>query len=243
MGARAPPDQQTKLINAAAAAEIPFILPNEFNPDTGNDAYVNDVATFAAKKQYRDQIEKLGASSWISIVCSFWYEYSLSGGQFGIDVEKRTARFYDEGKTRINTSTWPQVGRAVARLLSLPISAGGGEACLNDFKNRFVYVSSFKLSQHDMLESVQRVTGTGPEDWKVSYVPVKEAYAAGYERMKKGDWSAMKDVGYGRTFFPDGSGNYEDSKGLQNDVLGLPEEDLDAFTKIAIEHFEAGLKH
>ncbi|KAK3060912.1 hypothetical protein LTS18_007439, partial [Coniosporium uncinatum] len=144
----------------------------------------------------------------------------------------------------INISTWPQVGRAVASLLSLPVSAsGGGGACLNDFRNGFVYISSFKLSQHEMLESVQRVTGTRPEDWKVSYVPVKEAYAAGNERMRKGDWSAMKDVGYGRTFFPDGSGNYEDSKGLHNDVLGLPKEDLDEFTKIAIEHSGKGLKH
>jgi hypothetical protein len=40
---------------------------------------------------------------------------------------------------------------------------------------------------------------------------------------------------YTRVFFPDDSGNYEKRRGLSNESLGLPEEDLDQATKAAIE--------
>jgi hypothetical protein len=40
---------------------------------------------------------------------------------------------------------------------------------------------------------------------------------------------------YTRVFYPDGAGNFEDSKGTQNVLLGLPEEDIDEATKIAIQ--------
>ena len=40
---------------------------------------------------------------------------------------------------------------------------------------------------------------------------------------------------YTRVFYPDGGGDFEASRGLQNDVLGLPKEDLDEFTKIAVQ--------
>jgi hypothetical protein len=40
---------------------------------------------------------------------------------------------------------------------------------------------------------------------------------------------------YSRVFYPDGSGDFESSKGTSNAVLGLPEEDIDEATKIAVE--------
>jgi hypothetical protein len=36
----------------------------------------------------------------------------------GIDFAKRTVTLFDEGEAMISTSTWPQVGRTVAGLLS-----------------------------------------------------------------------------------------------------------------------------
>ena len=191
------------------------------------------------KTKYRDYIEQLGKSSWIGIVCNFWYEFSLAGSssRYGFDFKTRTVTFLDDGNTRINTSTWPQTGRAVAKLLSLKVlkdDASDKSACLNDFRNKFVYVSSFNISQKDMLDSIMRVTGTSLKDWKVNYEPVKERYKSGVEEFKNGNMLGFAELLYSRSFYPDMSGNYEATKGLHNDILDLPKEDLDEYTTIAV---------
>jgi len=68
----APPDTQSKLIEAAAKANVRWIMPNEYSPQfvsaAGKDIGVHDhvVAT-------RQQIERLGLS-WTGLTCSYWYE-------------------------------------------------------------------------------------------------------------------------------------------------------------------------
>ena len=243
MAVTASPEQQTKLIDAAAAANVPWVLPNEFGGDPSELEMQKDNFLGETKAKYRDHIEKLGKSSWIGIVCNYWYEYSLSGGSslYGFDFKNRTVTFFDDGNTRINTSTWPQTGRAVAKLLSLKVfkdNVNDKSACLNDFRNECVYVSSFTVSQKDMLNSVMRVTGTSLKDWKVNYEPVKERYQSGVEEFKKGNRLGFAKLLYSRSFYPDNCGNYEATKGLHNDILGLPKEDLDEYTKIAVEMAE-----
>ena len=72
MSVMAPPDQQSKLIEAAATAGVPWVLPNEFG-GTGEDPAVNDdIPMNKAKAGYRAQIESLGKSSWIGVACGFW---------------------------------------------------------------------------------------------------------------------------------------------------------------------------
>ena len=246
LGVMTPPDQQKKLIEAAAVAKVPWVLPNEFGNDNANVAMRNDVFINSAKTEYRELIEKLGVSAWIGICCNFWYEYSLGNGSYGIDIVKRSAKFYDDGKTRLNTSTFPQVGRGVANLLSLkvlPDDEHDKSPCLSNFRNKFVYMSSFCLNQHEMLDSLMRVTKTTSQDWKVTYQPLDDAVKEGMETFQKGNYMGMIAVLYGRNFNKDNAGNYELTKGLQNDVLGLPKEDLDEFTKIAVERAEKGTTH
>ncbi|KAJ2957123.1 hypothetical protein NQZ79_g7133 [Umbelopsis isabellina] len=244
LGVFAPRDQQTKLIQAAAAAKVAWVIPNEFGNDNANPKLVEDVPINAAKTQYREEIEELGVSAWLGICCNFWYDYSLGRACFGIDIKNRTATLWDDGNTRINTSTLPQVGRAVANLLSLKVLPDNEEdtsPCLSNYKNKFIYISSFCISQRDMLDSVMRVTNTTDQDWKISYRPIQEVYKEGVEKFQTGDFSGMIDVLYGRNFFKDKAGSYELTKGLDNEKLGLPKEDLDQFTKAAVEAVENGV--
>jgi hypothetical protein len=236
-------DAQSRLIRAAAEAEIPWILPNEWSPDAASEALAKDLSQlWTPKRRSRELIEELNKSSWISVTTGFWYEWSLANpSAFGFDFEKKAVTLFDEGDTKISISTWPQVGRAVVALLSLPVSRDGdGETCLEDFRNRYVYVNSFTLSQNDMFDSVIRVTGTRREDWKVEKEPVKERFAKAEEQMKRGNWAAAGGWLYGRIFFPDEVGNHEKTRGLQNEALGLPKEELDEATKIGIDRAESG---
>ena len=239
MGVTAPKDQEAKLIEAAAEANVPWVLPNEWSPDMFNESLSNDTLMGIARKQIRDLIPKLGKSSYIAVSTGFWYEWSLAIPiAYGFDFTNRTVTLYDEGETPICTSTWPQVGRAVASLLSLKIHPDGPNdksPRLENYKNVYVYVSSFTVSQKDMLESVLRVTQTNMKDWDVRKEPVHARYAAGMKQMKEGDRSGFAKLLYARVFYPDDSGNAEKTRGLQNNALGLPKEDLDECTKAAVQ--------
>jgi len=240
MSVRSPKGQQNKLFDAAAAAGVPFIIPSEWGLDNRNEQLGKDVFIGVTNAAARAYIEKLGKSSWISVACGFWYEFSLGGTieRYGFDFKDRKIIYFDKGTTRINTTTWPQVGRAVASLLSLPIDsdASGSGPSLSDFKNNFCRVSSFYVSQKDMFESVARVTGTTEKDWDIQYEDSKVRYESGLQLLQTGNPAGFARLLYTRVFYPDGSGDFNSD--LHNDILGLPEEDLDAATGVAIEYFK-----
>lgn len=247
LGVFTPPDTQTKLIEAAATANVPWILPNEFGRDNVDSEMGKDDLLGAAKAKYRGHIEALGRSSWIAVTCGFWYEFSLAGGtwRYGFDFKERTVQQFDDGKTKINTSTWPQVGRAVAVLMSLKIAPEGEDdqsvTLTTHFKNKPAYISSFAISQSDMLESVLRATGTEMKDWKLTRVSAKEYFKEGMEEIKKGSRIGFGKALYSRSFFPESSGNFGAKRGLHNEALGLPVENLDEFTRIAVQMAEKGV--
>lgn len=232
----APHDQQTKLISAAAEAGVSWILPNEWGSDTAHPQF-DKIQAMASKRQYRDQIQGTGKSAWIGVVNNQWYEYSLAGGHYGINIKNRTASFFDGGEQKTVTTAMPQVGRAVASLLSLPVS--GTSPCLSDYKNKHVYISSFYISQREMLSSVQRVTGTEDGNWKISHRNAEQTVKEGFERMAKGDWMGFVDVLYGNNFVKESGNDYVITKGTANKALGLPEERLDEVTKEAVKEAEA----
>jgi hypothetical protein len=239
MAAAAPKEQEVKLIQAAAAAGVTWVLPNEFGLDSSNAELRKDCMFGDHKAANLKIIEQSGKSSWIGIVCGFWYEFSLSGTAncYGFDFPNKEVTFFDDGKTRINTSTWPQVGRAVANLLSLKVlqdDSNDKSPCLSQFREKLVYISSFNINQREMLDSVLRVTGAKEEDWQVNYQNTRERWEAGVADLKKGDRTGFVRALYTRDFYPDGSGDFETKHGLDNEALGLPKEELDEVTKVAI---------
>lgn len=233
MGVMAPRDTQPKLIQAAADANVPWVLPNAWSPDSTNEGLCKDVGIFQGQEVIKDLISKTGGSSYMNVTTGFWYEWSLSiPDAYGFDFANKKVTFFDDGETKISTSTWPQVGRGAAGLMSLP----GHE--LEKLKNKNVYLNSFTVSQKDMLDSVLRVTGGKIDDWSITKEPAKERYAAGVEAMQKGDRAGFARMMYTRVFYPDGNGDFETHKGTSNALLGLPKEDLDEATKAAIERAE-----
>lgn len=173
---------------------------------------------------------------------------------FGIDIRKRTAVLYDQGKTKVSLSTWPQVsvlnlvyisinetkiGRAVAAILSLPLTSTrqGGTSSLEDLKNKHVYINSFTISQRDMLDSALRVTNTKEREWTVSSVPAQETFDDGMKQIKEGDFKGFSKIS-ARYFVDDGVGDFEHSKGTMNSQLGLPQIDLDEATRAAWDRTE-----
>lgn len=237
MAPTAPRDTQSKLIQAAAKAGVPYIMPNGYAGDIDNIQLGQDTLLGPAAKATRDEIERLGMQ-WVTVCCGFWYDYSLAGGEarFGFDFNKRSLTIYDDGNTKNTTSTLSQVGRAVAKVLSLkelPEDENDKSLTLSMFLNKGVYIKSFVVSQNDMFESVKRVTGTTDADWTITHEDSKKRYEAGLALVKSGNMAGFSKLLYARAFYPDEPSEF--SAKAQNELLGLPEESLDEATQVGID--------
>ena len=235
--------QQEQLIRAAAEANIPWILPNEWGFDTANEAMINDLGMGERIMPTRNLITQLGKSSYILVSTGFWYEWSLSfPDAFGFDFEKKTVTIFDDGHNRTTVSSWPQVGRAIAALLSLKVKPDGPDdtnPCLEQFKNKMIYPMSFYVTQKEALESVLRVTKTAPKDWTITKEPAKQRFESAMQELRKGSSAAFVRAMYTRAFFPDEPTDIERWRGgSHNSMLGLQEESIDQYTKVGIERVE-----
>ncbi|KAK4543266.1 hypothetical protein LTR36_005816 [Oleoguttula mirabilis] len=226
MGIMAAKDSQQKLVDAAKEAGIKYIMPNEWGMDVAqNEQLGNDTMLGPGHLAMREYIEKAGLT-WISMACGFWYEFSLSGAEmrYGFDFKEKKVTLFNDGNIKLYTSTWPQVGRAVAKLLA--------REDLESFKNAAVHVYSFYISQRDMLASVLHVTGDKESDWTITTEDVQERFERGMKILQGGNWHGFAIALYSRCFFPDVVPSQEGR--FDNEKLGLPQEDLDQYTKIAV---------
>ena len=235
----------SKLVRAAAKAGVPYILPNWFGHDGANKTLCNDSLLSHNHDSICAEIESLGISSYLLLVCNFWYEFSLGGGpdRYGFDFKNRSIVLFDDGNVAINTSTWPLCGQAIANLLSLkelPDDETDRSPTLSKFRNGSIYISSFRLSQRDMFESVKRVTGTTDADWTITHESAEQRWKDSQAALQQGNTKAFTKMLYSRMFFPNGDGDYQSSRGLHNDLLGLTVEDLDEFTAIGVRMGENG---
>lgn len=232
----AAPDTHNKIVRAAARAGVSYVMPNAYGIDFfGKEGLRADIPVGQAILERTSDVERQGLT-WIGLTVGFWYEYSLRNGEdlFGFDLKNRKLVLYDDGRTLIDTSTWPLCGQAVAALLSLkifPHDENDTSVTLSQFFNKSVYISSFKISQLDMFESVKRVTDTRDEDWQLSHQLTKERYKEATKELEQGHQMAFYKAMYSRVFYPTGDGEFE----AHNSILKLPKEDLDAATKAALE--------
>ncbi|WQF75005.1 Putative NmrA-like domain, NAD(P)-binding domain superfamily [Colletotrichum destructivum] len=232
-------DAQLKLIRAAAKAGVPYVMPNVWGPDPKNETLMSDTLLGTSFQGAVKEIEQLGMSEWIIMSCGYWYEFSLAGSpdRYGFDIKNRSITILDDGNVKMNTSTWNQCGRGLAYFLDLkwlPEDENDTSPTIQKWANDVFYISSFLVSQHDMFNSVKRVSGTTDYDWKIENENSETRWRAGHESMKSGDRSGFSRMIYSRIFFPSADGDVENTHGLANEALGLPEEDLDKATEEAI---------
>lgn len=232
-------DIHSKIVHAAAKAGVPYIMPNAYGSDFLNDSLRDERFATSSSLDYCKEIESLGAS-YVAMVCGFWFEWSLALGErtFGFDFKNKKVTFFDDGNTRICVSTWRQCGRALAALLSLPEAEVSPS--LSQWKNKPLYLASFTLSQRDMLDSINRILGATDNDWQISHQSSAQRYKDGVEEMQKGSNAGFVKAMYTRVFFPSSGGDFAATRGLANETLDLPKEDLDEATKRVLEMVESG---
>jgi hypothetical protein len=230
-----PEDTHRKLVEAAAEAGVRYVMTNAYGVDVYGKPDLLDALPVG--KAIVENIEHAAKSglTWFSMFTGPWYEYSLSdGADLGIDKKNRTVTFFDDGKKPINFTTIAQVVRAAVALLNLkilPENKDDKSVTLSQFFNGPVYVSSFHLSQEDILDSIKRVTGERDNDWSVSFESSKERYEDGMKLISEGNPAGFAKAIFARAHYGT-DGTYD----THNDLLGLPKEDLDEATGVAVNY-------
>ncbi|EXL93760.1 hypothetical protein ACKRZS_003159 [Fusarium odoratissimum] len=224
---------QEPAIRAAANAGVPYILPSEFGPDPFAVQLVEENELLIAKKRIRDLIESIGVSSWISIAVGPWLDAGLNQGLWGIEPKTRNATIWRGADAKINTATISHTAEAVAAVLSLP------EAELAKYKNKAVYTPSFHLTQREILDAVQRATGTTDADWDIKTRDVNEVAREYEDKISQGDGVAPF-VKFFITHFLEGHGGDFNHKVHSTELekleqLGLHKEDLVQAIRVALQ--------
>ncbi|KAH7320784.1 hypothetical protein B0I35DRAFT_459523 [Stachybotrys elegans] len=171
---------QDGFIRAAAAAKVEYVLPTEFGSDP-EARFIDQFELLVQKKARKQLIEELGVSSWIGVVTNQWLDFCLPYGLYAINSKDRKATLFDGGNTKFVTATYGRIGQAVAELLSLPKEE------LAAYKNKHLYVTSFHITQRELLDSIQRATGTTDEDWEIVSASSDEIEKKYLETAQKGD--------------------------------------------------------
>ncbi|KAF9869760.1 hypothetical protein CkaCkLH20_12803 [Colletotrichum karsti] len=218
-------------IRAAAKAGVKWILPTEFGSAPDPSKLLESSPILQGKIQIRKKIEEAGAS-WIAIVNNPWFDWSMGGGFWGIDIKNRTAKLFDGGKTKFITTNLATTGKGTAGVLSLP------DAELEKYRNKPFYLKSFYISQRDMLDSIQRVTGTTDKDWKIEEPDAAAVVAKAEEDAKKGDHFAGLIAFYVNHMRAGFGGDYND-KVTDLSKIGLEEENLDETVKRVVKEIGA----
>ncbi len=164
--------------------------------------------------------EVLDAGSSSSSCCGFWCEVSRAAEP--CDQRAQGHLFFDDGQTKINTSTWDQCGRALAGLLNLPIS-GASRASKGGRTSQYTCptASASVICLTRACSVPPTKVGPSHEDGK--------ALQAWDGRLQAGNQMGFAGV-YSGSSFRRAMATTRPRRAWQAEV-GLPEEDFDEITR------------
>ncbi|KAF5557188.1 hypothetical protein FPHYL_7777 [Fusarium phyllophilum] len=210
------PEVHHRIVRAAGKAGIRYIIPNIYaaNVVIENQGAVDDFFPAAPPINLLKEIERVGVSSWILLVGGVWFDYSLPSGEsfLGFDIDNRKATLFDGDEAKINTSTLAQFGRTAAAIASL-------KELLNDEDDKSPTIRQFK------------------NNWEINYESSADRIENGKAMGRSGNIMGLVQAYYSFIFSPEGQ-KLRTQDRLHNELLGLPEEDLDGVVSACVENAE-----
>jgi nucleoside-diphosphate-sugar epimerase len=231
---------QTSIVEAAAQAGVKRFIPSEYGIDTSIPA-VEDVVPLTKPK--RDTIAQLRAFeskglSWTAIIVGSFFDWTYEiPGLMGWDVPARKALIFDNGTYEYEATNTEQIARAVVAVLK--------PEHIEETKNQYVYINSFTVTQNQVLATLEKITG---DKFSVEHLQVAEVSRRSLLKIKYPDSHGLEDdpkydsIGFGvilaAIYGQGGFNNYSKTRGLWNERLGLPREDVEESLRRALGNVE-----
>ncbi|KAI9044685.1 aromatic alcohol reductase [Aspergillus affinis] len=215
---------QNKFIDAALAAGVKRFVPSEFGPFSRDPKFAElNPVVLPAKAGTVDYLRsKESKMSWSSLVTGAWFDWSMKVGFFGFELASKSVTLIDDGTSVFTATTLSTVGKALASMLENP----------DETENKHVFVSSFNVSQQDILEVVEKVDG---QKWTLTHTTSEEVIANGRKRLASGDFAGIMDLTRGGAFGKPGLGDSRQHGQLWNDRMGLPKENIESAVRDVLQ--------
>ncbi|KAK6536005.1 hypothetical protein TWF281_000251 [Arthrobotrys megalospora] len=211
---------QKLMLTVAAEAGVKRFIVGEFGMDTRDEQLTDSIRVFQQNREVLNHaVEVCNSSSmeYSGVICGAFLEMTLLDAEMGFDFSSRTAQIYDSGEKKIEVSKMEDVAKTTV------------EICFEKAKwaGELVYVSSFTVSQRDMLAALDKVGENGP--WKVVERTTEWLQERGNKRIEKGDMMGLVDEIWA-VAFRDGVGEaFSKKRKLVNEELGIPRGGNEAF--------------
>ena len=213
---------QIQYADAAAQAGVQRFIPADFGScDSTSPRALELVPLYSAKQRVRQHLQRLAADgkiTWTSVVCGHFFDKGFSG-LLAFDSKTRKAQIFDGGDVKWSSTTTKTVGLATVRILQKD----------EETKNRMLYIQSLCVSQNEVLEAVERLSG---QKWQVTPVSsdkfIKETQAK--LEQNPNDADALEEM---VSVVGIVDSNWEGKDDFANPLLGLEDEFLDTLLKEA----------
>ncbi|CCT65268.1 related to 2`-hydroxyisoflavone reductase [Fusarium fujikuroi] len=208
--------EQKIVIDAVAAAKVKRFMPSEFGSDTSVDGLEKMAPFLKGKQDVMDYVKSKEADglSWTAIFTGPWIDWMLVEGKglLCLDVKTKTGELVDSGEPKFTTTTASQVGQATAAALLRS----------DKTKNEYVHVASYNTSQNQVIEALERMSGT---KFQLENLDNKDLYARATKHIEEGNWgrgyyelataTVYSDAPV--TYFPDKAAHWMKVLGLAQD--------------------------
>ncbi|KAK3313149.1 hypothetical protein B0H66DRAFT_584878 [Apodospora peruviana] len=205
---------QKLAVDAALAAGVKRFIPSEFGINTRKVRGTPIGKIVAGKIDVVDYLQekakKNPSFTWTGLSTGLFFDVALKIGAAGINLKDKTATVIDSGNEKWQASQRSHIGKAVAAILHHP----------EETANKYLGTASFNLSQNELIDLVEELTGV---KLTVTHASSADVQKAGEEKLAQGDFRAFLDFLRAHNH-ADGAGNA--LTGGANELIGLPYEDL-----------------
>ncbi|KAH7053452.1 isoflavone reductase [Macrophomina phaseolina] len=214
VGGFAAGDQQV-FIDAALAAGVKRFFPSEFGPYSRDPKFSGLLSSVLPAKTGTVDYLRANESkmSWTSLITGVFFDWALKLGFLGFDFASKAATLVDGGTAVFTGTTLPTVANAVIAALRNA----------EETKNQYVFISSFNISQKDILQVIEKVDN---RKWTIKHVASEEVIANGMRMLEEGNPVGVTYLVRGGALGKQALGDLR-PHGLWNDQLGLPEENIE----------------
>lgn len=200
----------------AVQAGVRRFIPTEYGNNTC-PAAAELVSLYGDKAKVIEYLKsKEGTGlSWTAIHTGQFFDWSLEDGWLDFHLKQERVVIYDSGSKPWSTTTIGTAAASVVKVLLKP----------EETKNKPIFVASFTVSQRQVLDELEKATGSKWEVQKMSSAEaLKKAADMGNEDYSEGLKLLILMLLYADDV--DRGADFEKNGLLCNELLGLPAESL-----------------